>query len=105
MVVKLHHHVPADGELHDCHCVDGAEGDIHWVVMSVVAYQLEVSLLFRAVHIFHCQILIPFDRKRNQVHFTVNEIAETVDLFKPYNVSRFQYRIHTVAADINGSVA
>lgn len=35
---KLHHHMFADGEFHDCHCIDGAERDIHRVVMGVVAY-------------------------------------------------------------------
>ena len=100
----LHHHVSADGEFHDCHCIDGAERDIHWVVMSVVAYQLEASFLFRAVHILHRQVLVSFDSKRNQIHLTVDEVAETVNLFKAYDVSRFQYRIHAVATDVDRSV-
>ena len=94
-----------DGELHNRHRIDGREWNIHRLMMSIIAHELEIPFFFRTIHVLHRQILVSVNHKRHQVYFPVNDIIETADFFIPDNVSRFQYRVHAVSVDVDRPVA
>ena len=47
-----------DGELHNRHRIDGREWNIHRLMMSIIAHELEIPFFFRTIHVLHRQILV-----------------------------------------------
>ena len=94
-----------DGELHNRHRIDGREWNIHRLMMSIIAHELEIPFFFRTIHVLHRQILVSVNHKRHQVYFPVNNALEAVYLLISDDVPRFQYGVHTVPVDVDRPVA
>ena len=94
-----------DGELHNRHRIDGREWNIHRLMMSIIAHELEIPFFFRTIHVLHRQILVSVNHKRHQVYFPVNHVVETANFLVSDNISRFQYGIHAVSVDVDRPVA
>ena len=94
-----------DGELHNRHRIDGREWNIHRLMMSIIAHELEIPFFFRTIQVLHRQILVSVNHKRHQVYFPVNHVVETANFLVSDNISRFQYGIHAVSVDVDRPVA
>ena len=100
----LQHHVLPDGELHDSHGLYVFQRQVHRVVVRIVAHQLDASRLVGTVHVFYGQIVVAIDVEGYQVHFPIDDVVQTADFLEADDVSRLEYGIHAVPADIHRPV-
>ena len=84
---------------------DSLDGDLLVGVVGILAHQLDVAFAIRLLDILHRDVLLTLQIERQQIHITPKDIARIVQLLVEHNVATLQQRVHTIARNVDRTVA